>query len=211
MIFARYIGPPANNWTPGKIYFVMSGFDGGAVDVEEIRLQDDNDQWQEVKTKDGLFSFPPFVYAVCLHPIHALVKGEVIKVTNYSDGFFEVEWCGYQKADNFEILDRTNVTLGSKVLDKKLGLWEEISRLDDDLNIGTMFFNDDLVSPSTFRFPVGKDGLLAEPLLKCVKGQEGELTEGKVYSPTAEKDGLVTVINDTGKPCQYLEERFIGL
>lgn len=210
MIFARYTGPQAPNWTVGKIYFAMHGFeDKLAVDVEDIRLQDDDSKWQEVKTKTGLFVFPSCVYAVCLKPLGALVAGEVVKVCNVSDEFLSVEGHGYLQSSHFEILDRTNVAVGNRVQDKGIGTWEEITLVDDEMNIGTKVGGNRTWPVELFCFPVGNDGILSEPSLKCVNGVAGELTEGKTYAPAKEWDGLVELVNDNGKLCQYMVERFV--
>lgn len=209
MIFAKYIGPQAPSWTPGKIYFAMHGFeDKLAVDVEDIRLQDDAGSWQEVKTKAGLFSFPSCVYAACVKAIGPLKEGEVVKVCNVSDEFLNVSEHGYLQADHFEILDLTNVAVGNKVQDKGLGDWETITLVDDEMNIGTKAGGNRTWPVELFCFPVGNNGILSEPLLKCVKEVPGELTEGKTYSPLKTWDGLVELVNDAGKLESYMLERF---
>lgn len=209
MIFARYIGPEAPNWTRGKIYFALPGFeDQTAVDDEEICLQDDHGDWQEVKTAAGWFSFPACVYAVCLKPLGTLVKGEVVKVCNVSDEFFEVDGHGYLQSSHFEILDLTNVAVGNMVRDA--GTWKKITRLDENVNFALeVTQGSKLYAPTFFVFPVSSDGILAEPILTCVKPEEGELTAGRSYSPLHEEDGLVTVVNDAGEEKLYMLERFV--
>lgn len=210
MIFARYIGPKALNWTEGRVYFAMAGFeDQGTVDMGQVRLQDDLGTWQEVKTDAGLFLFPDFVYAVVVKPVMTFERGQVVKVTNASDEFLEVTGHGYLKADSFEVLDRTNVALGNKVRDARNGVWREISRLDDDLNIGFVgAAGSALWPPDEFVFPVSGGSVLSEPLLKCVKGVDGELVEGQVYSPLEQCGDLVVVVNAAGRPVSYMAERF---
>jgi len=206
MIFARYIGPKAPNWTEGKVYFAMAGFeDQTTVDIKTLRLEDDTGTCCQVPADSGLFVFPDFVYAAIVKPIGSLERGQVVRVLDFSDGFFSVENHGYLKENFCEILDRTNVAPGNKVKDSFTGVWHRISRIDDDLNIG---WGEGDASPFGFVFPVSGGSVLAEPCLKCVKGVDGELTEGQVYSPESEKDGLVVVVNDAGKPTSYMRERF---
>jgi len=213
VIFARYAGPKAPNWTDGKIYFALPGFeDQSAIDLETIRLEDDLGSWQQVQAS-GSFVFPKTIYAVNLEPSEFptainLYCGQVVIVEEVSDGFLLVRGHGYQKQDHFEILDRTNVAVGNKVLDLVTGIWRRISRLDDDLNLGWWEDYHELLSPDNFIFPVVKGSVLAEPALRCVTGVPGELTEGKIYSPETEKDGLVTLVNDMGKQASYMIERF---
>jgi len=213
IIFARYIGPEAPNWTKGKIYFAMPGFEQQtAVDAEDIRLQDDDSKWQEVKTNSMLFVFPRCVHAACLKPIGSLVKGEVVRVCNMSDEFFSVDGHGYLQADHFEILDLTNVAVGNMVRDA--GTWKKITRLDEAVNLCLSdapegMQGSELHAPTYFVFPVSSDGILAEPILTCIKPEAGELTVGRSYSPLQEEDGLVTVVNDLGEEKQYMTERFV--
>jgi hypothetical protein len=211
MIFARYIGPEAPNWTKGKIYFALPGFEEQtAVDAEDIRLQDDHGAWQEVKTAARWYVFPSCVYAVCLKPLGSLVKGEVVKVCNVSDEFFSVDGHGYLQADHFEILDLTNVAVGNTVREISTGDWKKITRLDESVNLCLSDEPEGCVhTPTFFVFPVGNDGILAEPILTCIKPEEGELTLGRSYSPLHEEDGLVTVVNDAGEEKLYMTERFV--
>jgi hypothetical protein len=215
VIFARYIGPEAPNWTKGKIYFAMPGFEQQtAVDAEDIRLQDDDSTWQEIKTEARLFVFPSCVHAVCLKPLGSLVKGEVVRVCNMSDEFFSVDGHGYLQADHFEILDWTNVAVGNTVREVSTGHWKKITRLDEAVNLCLSDAPDgmqgsELHAPTYFVFPVGSDGILAEPILTCIKPEAGELTVGRSYSPLQEEEGLVTVVNDLGEEKQYMMERFV--
>jgi hypothetical protein len=209
MIFARYIGPKAPNWTEGKVYFAMAGFeDQTTVDIGTLRLEDDTGTWQQIQSDSGQFVFPDFVYAAIVKPIGSLEHGQVVRVLDFSDGFFSVENHGYLKENFCEVLDRTNVALGNKVRDPSDGIWHRISRIDADLNLGWWEEDRALISSFGFIFPVSGGSVLAEPWLKCVKGVDGELTEGQVYSPESEKDGLVVVVNDAGKPTSYMRERF---
>jgi hypothetical protein len=208
MIFARYIGPPTEGWTPGKIYYAS---EETAVDIEEVRLQDDTGEWREIKTADGLLEFPKEIFAACVKPIMNLRAGQVVQVHDVSldsilistDGYLS----NYLNFFHFEILDRTNVTLGNKVKWNDTGCWHTITRLDNQLYIGVDFSPVDFL-PLKFTFPVGNGDILSEPMLKCVSEHEGELTVGKLYSPLKEWDELVEVINDAGKVCSYMTERF---
>jgi len=208
MIFARYIGPQTLNWTVGKIYFAMAGVESNlAVDMNVVRILDDAVTWQEVRTDAGVFEFPEFIYAAVVKEVKTLMPGDVVRIVEASDGFLEVEKYGYLKADHFEVLDRTNVALGNKVRDTATGIWQKVSRLDNDLMLG-FEGRDEMLSPEEFIFPVAGGSVLSEPMLKCVSGVDGELTEGKVYSPTEEREGLVIVLDDSGKSNSYMTERF---
>ena len=90
------------------------------------------------------------------------------------------------------------------------GDWKKITRLDENVNLCLSDEPEGCVhAPFHYMFPVGNDGILAEPILTCIKPEEGELTLGRLYSPLHEGDGLVTVVNDAGEEKPYMTERFV--
>jgi hypothetical protein len=218
MIFTRYIGTKLETpaFTPGKIYTAIPGFsDGGAVDMTQIRLNDDNGVRRIVGVDSGSFDFPEQVCAVVLKPVLVFEKGQVVSIIGVDEAseFYEVGIEGksgaYLKASYFELLDRTNVTPGCVVLHEETRRWLRVTAVDDMLNLHVELGS---FPVTDFRFPVGADGVLSEPLFKCVSasGAEDELAEGKTYraerlSPDGE---LVFVRNDKGEVCSYMVSRF---
>jgi hypothetical protein len=215
MVFATYNGKSADTHqlTPGKTYLASPGFlDAGAVDLEDVRLRDDTGEMLTFAVSEDLFDFPESVCAVVLKSVAGFRPGEVVTLTDANnDGFLEVQGRGFFRQNLFEILDRTNVTPGSVVLDKVTGRWVKVCRVDGDLNLGIC--GEEGMRPLTdFDFPVCEDGVLAEPLLRCVnaEGVAGELTEGKTYQVVgvAQDGNLVEVTADTGEVRSYLASRF---
>jgi hypothetical protein len=212
MIFARYIGPKfGSNFTPGKIYQGLYGFSGaGAVDSDQIYIEDDNRVSVLVQTVSHWFEFPAEVYGVVLHDVGLFKKGEVVAIVDASDEFYDIKGKGYFKADCFEVLDKTNVVPGGFVLNIWTKRWEKITAVDEELNV---WVEDGSVSPVLgFRFLVGHGGVLSEPLVKCIdsNGVGDELTEGKVYRMVGMSVGedWVLLANDRGEIQSYMSSRF---
>ena len=216
MIFARYIGPKSfGNFIPGKVYQAMPGFSGsGAIDMECFHVDDETGKRLTIRADEELFKILDTVYAVVLKPILILERGQVVTIIGGDDDFFEVEIEGkpgaYFKSNMFEVLDSTNVTPGSYVLDTKSHQWVKVSMVDDNLNIAPE--GQEPRPIMDFRFPVGSDGVQTEPFFKCIntEGLEDELTEGRMYRAESvdANRGLLCICNNQGNTKCYMMGRF---
>jgi hypothetical protein len=196
----------------GKVYLAKSAMGGDAsgggmvVSVPgaagrmlSLRVSDDDMAPWEVSEQ---------AYAVVLKDrLEDWKRGEVVVVTDWTeDGKLEVEGLGYVAADGLELLDRTNVTPGIRVLDMTPPrVWRRVVAVDDALWIRV---NGEFKSPEEFSFPVSWDcELLSEPLVTCIRpwdprcphGVLGGISDGNRYYPEGEAlDGKWLVKGDDG-------------
>lgn len=213
MIFARYIGSQSmnGNFTQGKVYQAAPAFnESGAVNTESIHVEDDAGKRCTVLSSANLFEFLDEVYAVVLKSVAQFERGEVVTITDADDEFYDVKGKGFFKSSLFELLDRTNVVPDSCVLDTVSQRWVKVSRVDECLNVAPE--GEGLRPVTDFRFPVGNDGVLSEPLFKCVnaEGLDGEIAEGHMYRAESVDSAreLVFICNDLGNVQSYMMSRF---
>lgn len=222
MIFVRYVGEQSEQWTPGKIYFaepsVSSNSDSRR--IEGFFLDDDQGKrcTQHYSRRNFLIE-PSFCAAFVKSKGNLILcEGQVVVVQRVDeDGFFHIEGDGYWTGKAFEVLDSTNIAVGSWVAlpqDDSV-VW---CRIVDVLGTGNQVRVENSLTGektvkhlSELRFPVANGAVAAELLWKCVKRTDGELTEGNLYRPLAENftEKVVTVKNDAGVVKPYLTERFI--
>jgi hypothetical protein len=232
MSFARYNGPEEHGLIRGKAYLgkdAMGGSAAGAgmsVFMRKAWTTGANSNTFQKNvflhvTEEGLerWKVAEKAYAVVLkEKLEDWKRGEVVVVTDWTDdGKLEVEGLGYVAADGLDILDRTNVTPGIRVMEYENGNWKRVVAVDDALWVRV---NGTFKSPEEFVFPVSWDGdLLSEPLVTCLKTEwtfnrmEG-LTEGKrYYLEETIKAGIqamdtVVLVGDDGQARQYPAELF---
>ena len=221
MSFARYAGAAKGIYdlVPGKVYRAKSAMGGSASGGGMSVMVPGMSGWLHVTVdglKEGKWEVAEKAYAVVLRAdLEDFDKGEVAVVTDWSeDGKLEVEGLGYVAQDGLELLDRTNVFPGIRVMETwgGTGLWKRVVAVDDALWVRV---NGEFKSPEEFVFPVSWDGdLLTEPLVTCLSTQwafseQKGLTKGrKYYLEQTEKEGKVVVTADDGKTWAYPGELF---
>jgi len=179
--------------------------------MNSISVDNDDGLRCSVETKDGLFDFPETIPAVVLKPMASLEKGQVVTIIGIDDDFYEIRETGsFLKTSLFEILDRTNVIPGSYALDTTSQKWVRISTIDENLRIAAE--GEGLRPVTDFRFPVGNDSVLSEPVCRCIndEGLNGELINGNMYRAESVDSAqhLVFVTNEHGAVQSYLMSRF---
>jgi hypothetical protein len=216
MLFVRYKGIPdlpsdrGKRFTPGKVYLARPDMDGSeTVCLDWFEVTTDDGSKVRLKPDDGEFEFLEEVYAVVLRlPIFGSLPGEVVVLDDADDRLLSVKGKGLCQADNFLILDRTNVFPGLIVLDAT-GQWKKVMRVDECLWM-MVDGSDTYQSPEDFRFAVSGNDILVEPIVQCIMADgEPHITKGKYYRLQWTKNmGMMVLHDDLGEIREFMSERF---
>ena len=213
MMFVKYVGASSDvPLTRGRVYLARPAVeDHVAVDVDNVILKDDDDTDYAFRPDDegAPFEFLDFVYAVVLRDCKFASAGDVVTLNGASDdGYYSVEIEGHYKIDCFEILDESNVAPGFWVLDLGTSKWERITRV---VGCGWIAVgSESLRAPVDFAFPVSSDGIMGEPLVRCVDAVgESSLKADVVYRMVGwnRVSGIIEIEID-GEPKNFMESRF---
>jgi hypothetical protein len=213
-MFAKYVGAAGGvPLTKGRIYLVRPAVeDHSAVDYDVLVLTDDNGKTFSFGTGAApgapMFEFLDYVYAVATRDMPGARAGEAVVVVGATDdGYFDVKGKGNRKADCFEVLDESNVAPGFFVLDLATWKWQRITLV---ASTGWISIGADLRPPTDFVFPVSAEGLMGDPMVRCVNA-DGDplLKKGEAYRMvTWDRDkGFIGVEIDGGVE-DFFESRF---
>jgi len=217
MIFVRYKGTD-KKFTTGRVYLARPDMNSSeTVCLDWFEVTTDDGALVRMRTDDGAFEFLEEVYAVVLrHPVYGSSPGEVVVLDDADAVTHVLNWRyllnvkgkGLCQADNFVILDRTNIFPGLVVLDST-GQWKKVMRVEECLWM-MVVGSDTYRSPKEFRFAVSENDILVEPIVRCVMADgEPNLTNGKYYRPLWTKSGVIILHDDSGEIREFMPERFV--
>ena len=213
MLFAKFKEKKEieGQFTIGKVYLVDEGYTYGATDRDHKFVVDDAGEKIEFLPGNNEFEFLDTVYGVWLGPPPKVKKwatGDVKVIDEADEDKFRADG-NYLNSSLFEILDETNLTTDTFVLDLKTNKWEKICKVDNDKFLIGVGENSDILRPPTdFRFAVQDRGVANMPLVFCVNNTGVNLTKDKGYLLAGVNKGNWIVIDDTGKPTEFLPDRF---
>jgi hypothetical protein len=219
MIFAIYRGVPEEGidegegvFTKGHLYLASPEVDDSVVvDMERIRVTDDQGQKIWIEPENGRFEYPEEVYAVIVKAIGPRMPGEVVVVNAADDegDFLSVNGMGFVRSSNLQMLDSVIVRPGMMVFDRSRTRWDSIRRVDECMRL-CLEGSEEMRDCTDFVFAVSDEELSTVPLLRCLDDTgRDNIKEGSIYRVIGLDDGgLLLVADDDGNNESFEPERF---
>ena len=133
MLFVKCVSPPkVGKFTPGRIYVAVDDLEGEAASRSSFHLSDDFGAKIGSRFSDKHFVELQEVYVCCVKSTGDFKAGEIVKASGVDDNSFHLEGFGWFNAANFEILDVSNIGIGSYVWDEPASRWVAIRAVHDD-------------------------------------------------------------------------------
>jgi len=214
MKFARYAqtneGPHA--FTIGKIYLAYeTAKHEGSADYSRFTITNDDEERVTIETDNNEFKYMDKVYGVWIsdnldYSDGTLTKGTCFLIDGADGDMLHIENIGNFQATNFEVLDRTNLYPGVKVLNMETLEWTDIARVDDSEWISLRSKPDQRMAPRSVMFAVGSGGILEKPLAICNDSSGwASLVEGRTYElfeMNVEEQTVVVELNGVKILCE---------
>ena len=136
MMFVKCVAkPPFGKFTVGCIYVAHDDLEGEAASRATFHLRDDQDAEVSAKFSDGQFVEIDNIYVCCVQQCGSFQPGEILRVVAVDENGFQMDGFGWFARKSFEILDNSNLTVGSYLWDEPANKWVEVKTVSDDQNV----------------------------------------------------------------------------
>lgn len=218
MIFAIYRGVTKGTdtgegkFTKGHLYLANPEVDDSVVvDMDKLRVKDDQGEKVWIEPENGRFEYPEEVYAVILKQLGIKMQGEVVVINEADEEgeFLSVVGQGFIRRANLQLLDSAIVKPGMMVYDRSQMRWDRIRRVDECMRLGTEEC-EEMRECTNFVFAVSDEELSTVPLLRCLDDtNKDNIKKGSIYRIAGMDDlGLLLVIDDNGEESIFEHQRF---
>lgn len=218
MIFAIYRGPRdgsdegSGSFTKGRLYLASPEVDDKVVvNVERLRLTDDEGEDVWVDPESNRFEYPGEVYGVVVKALGPRTPGEVVVVDEADDEgeFVSISGMGFVRHANVQLLDSVMLRPGMMVFDRSRARWDRVRRVDECMRLqveGCAEMRD----CSEFVFSVSDGDLTTVPLLRCLDDTgRDNIRKGGLYRVKGLDDaGMLVVEDDAGDDVSFEPGRF---
>ena len=201
MKFARYAHTnEPQDFTIGKIYLAYeTAKHEGSADFSRFTVTNDNEERVTIETDNNEFKYMDKVYGVWIsdnldYTDGTLTRGTCFLIDGADRDMFHIENIGNFQAINFELLDKSNLYPGVKVLNLETSKWTDVARVDDSGWISLKSEPDERKAPRSVMFAVGSGGILEKPLAICNNASGSTLVEGRTYELIEMNSKINTVV-----------------
>ena len=188
MKFARYAQTnKPQDFTIGRIYLAYeTAKHEGSADFSRFTVTNDNEERVTIETDNNEFKYMDKIYGVWIsdnldYTDGTLTRGTCFLIDGADRDMFHIENIGNFQATNFELLDKSNLYPGVKVLNLETSEWTNVARVDDSDWISLKSEPEQRRAPRSVMFAVGSGGILEKPLAICNNASDLPLIKNRTY------------------------------
>jgi hypothetical protein len=136
MMFVKCVSlPPAGRFTVGRVYKAHDDLEGFALSRSAFNLHDDYDAKLKGQFSDGHFIELESVFVCCIEKCGSFTPGEILRVTGVDTTALNIDGFGWFNSKSFEVIDVSNLQVGSYLWDEPHNAWVDVKDIRDDQSV----------------------------------------------------------------------------